>query len=70
MEKKREFIKALGDILREYSRENINYISYVRVNNCGEYVVITFKNGYRKQIDITGDSCAAVLHDIYRVLVR
>lgn len=69
MEKKREFIEALGDILREYSRENVDYIDYV-MNDCGEYAVITFKNGYRKQVNITGDSCAAVLHDIYRVLVR
>ena len=69
MEKKREFIEALGDILREYTLENVNYISYATVNG-QEYAQIVYMNGYRKQVNITGDSCAAVLHDIYRVLVR
>ena len=69
MEKKREFIEALGDILREYSRENVNYISYATVNG-QEYAQIVYMNGHRKQVNITGDSCAAILHDIYRVLMR
>lgn len=69
MEKKREFIEALGDILREYSRENVNYIGYATVNG-QEYAQIVYTNGHRKQVNITGDSCAAILHDIYRVLVR
>lgn len=68
MDKKREFIKALGVILRDYSRENVDYIDYV-MNDCGEYAVITFKNGHREQVCITGDSCTAIMHDIYRVLV-
>ena len=69
MEKKREFIEALGDILSDYSRENVNYISYETVKG-QEYAQIVNMNGYRKQVNITGDSCAAILHDIYRVLVR
>lgn len=68
MENKREFIKALGVALRDYSRENVDYIDYV-MNDCGEYAVITFKNGHREQVNITGDSCAAIFHEIYRVLV-
>ena len=67
MEKKREFIEALGDILRKYSRENVNYISYAAVNG-QEYAQVIYMNGHRKQVNITGDSCAAILHDIYRVL--
>ena len=68
MEKKREFIKALGVILRDYSRQNVQYIDYV-MDNREEYAVITYKNGHRKQVCITGDSCTAIMHDIYRVLI-
>ena len=67
MDKKREFIEALGDILREYSREDVDYISYAVVGG-EEYAQIIYKNGHRKQVCITGDSCVAVMKDLYRAL--
>lgn len=67
MDKKREFIEALGDILREYSREDVNYISYVTLGG-EEFAEIVYMNGHRKQVCITGDSCVAVMKDLYRAL--
>ena len=33
-----------------------------------EYLVIKFTTGWEKKVNITGDSCIAVMHDLYRAL--
>ena len=68
MEHKIEFIHALGDILRKYSREAVDRFEYENKKG-SEYVVIIYRNGYRKKVCITGDSCIAIMNDVYHAML-
>ena len=67
MENKRRFVEELGTVLLMYSREKVNELKYVR-DGSDEFVEIICTN-YRKRIDITGDSCIAIMNDVYRALL-
>ena len=69
MENKKEFVEKLGTILIMYSREKITKLEYINANG-EELVRITFTNGYKKYVNIWGDSCIAVMNDIYKALIR
>ena len=71
-ENKRGFVSALETALLLYSREKIAKINYDPHNEAWdglETLDIHFVGGRRKVIDVTGDSCLAILHDVYRALI-
>lgn len=67
-ENKKEFIRDLETALILYSRENIKGLEYW-VCNHEEYMTIKFTTGFEKTINITGDSCVAVMYDLYRAMI-
>lgn len=73
-ENKAGFISALESALMMYSREKITGLEYRRIGQAAgdapamEEVVISFGSGYTKAVDITGDSCIAIMHDLWRAL--
>jgi hypothetical protein len=74
MENKEEFISTLETALIMYSRENIARLEYCRIGEnikgdpAIEEIIIHFGNGYIKVIDITADSCIAIMKDLARAL--
>ena len=69
MENKKEFVEKLGTILIMYSREKITKLEYINMNG-EELVCITYVNGRKQYINVWGDSCVAVMNDIYKALIR
>lgn len=67
MENKEKFIDKLSDILIMYSREAIRELKYIK-KDLREYTEITYINGDKTYIDITGDSCIAIMSDIYKAM--
>lgn len=67
MENKAEFIKAVGEALRDYSRENILGAEY-RTHNGGEFARVTYESGNYIDICVSGDSCLAIMADLYHAL--
>lgn len=68
-ENKTAFVSALKTALILYSREEITEMEYQRRDDGTELVVISFVGGCTKKVNITGDSCIAIMSDVYRVLV-
>lgn len=67
MENKRKFVASMSDALVLYSRQTVVELSYMERDKM-ELVMIRYTNGYVKYIDVTGDSCIAIMHDIWRAL--
>lgn len=69
-ENKKEFIRDLETALILYSRENIKGLEYwVSCSNGAEYITVKYTTGYEKTINITGDSCLAIMKDLYNAMV-
>ena len=47
---------------------NIARCEFEYVKGRGEYVRVVFKNGYRKLIDVSGDSLLSMIRDVTRNL--
>ena len=73
-ENKKAFISTLETALIMYSRENIAGLEYRRIGEnikgdpAIEEIIIHYGNGYAKVIDITADSCIAIMKDLARAL--
>jgi hypothetical protein len=67
MENKRKFVASMSDALVLYSRQTVVELAYMERDQM-ELVMIRYTNGYVKYIDVTGDSCIAIMHDIWRAL--
>ncbi|MDE5619328.1 MAG: hypothetical protein K2O29_01655 [Ruminococcus sp.] len=67
MENKKKFIEELGTILMMYSREEVEKLEYIK-NDGVELVCIIYTNGYKKCVNIWGDSCIAVISDVYKAM--
>ena len=67
-ENKERFIKALSNALVMYSRTGVSRLEYMTKNAC-EFIGIKFVNGFTKAVDITADSCIAIMNDVWRALV-
>lgn len=65
-ENKTSFVQELGELLAEYSREDIAALDYSEEN---ETVYITFGNGYVKPVNVACDSIIAIMQDVYKALV-
>ena len=67
MENKRKFVASMSDALVLYSGQTVVELAYME-RDMMELVMIRYTNGYVKYIDVTGDSCIAIMHDIWRAL--
>ena len=69
-ENKKLFVEKLDSLIRHHTRVGkcIKDIHY-EVSFVAECVVITFTDGYVKRIDVTADSCLAIMHDVYKALI-
>jgi hypothetical protein len=68
-EDKQAFIAALEHALQMYTREQVAALRYY-VDNVGrELVQIEYESGAKEYADITGDSCLAIMHDLYKALL-
>ena len=66
-ENKKVFVAELGELLHTRTRQNVKDMLYIEENG-EEYVIVNFNNGYSKRVCVSGDSCIAIMSDIYRVL--
>lgn len=69
IENKERFCEGLGTLLLMYSRTDVRNIEYRRDETKAEYADITFMNGYKKAVNITCDSCIAIMKDLYNALL-
>ena len=67
-ENKRAFVSALETALILYSREKIAKMEYAVTESGTELVKIQLAGGTTIMQDVTGDSCIAIMHDIWRAL--
>lgn len=65
---KEKFVAMLGNALKLYSREEVDSMRYV-IRGERELAEITYTNGYKKYVDITCDSCIAVMSDVYKAML-
>ena len=75
MENKAKFVEAIGQALRDYSREQVSKAEYMEIpythdgmTYTREIVRVTFKNSYQKDIDVSCSSCLAILYAMYKGL--
>ena len=62
---KKDFVSHyLSPLLRRADREI--YSAEYEVDNNDEFVTITYANGYKKAVCITGDSLMAIVYDVIR----
>lgn len=67
-ENKRQFLSTLETALMLYSRIPITEIRYIKKANGLELAEIHFVDSNTIQVNITGDSCIAILNDLWRAL--
>ena len=69
MEDKKLFCEKLGSLIKRQTRvgQTIKSIDYVATPTA-EYAVIHYWIGFDKKVDITADSCLAIMHDVYKAL--
>ena len=68
-ENKEAFVQELGELLAEHSRTGVQWLSYRKDADGFEAVTIHYATGGEHTVNVTCDSCAAIMHDIYRALV-
>lgn len=69
-ENKKLFVEKLGSLIKRQTRagQTIKEIRY-ESSQIAERVVIVFYDGFNKAINITGDSCLAIMADIVKALM-
>ena len=67
-ENKQEFVKALGECLTNHSRCNVTRLEYKEAYG-KEFVSIVRDSGTTQHVDITGDSCIAIMQDVSKWLM-
>jgi len=67
-ENKRAFLSSIETALMLYSRIPITAIKYVVTENGYEFAEIHFVDAHVTRVNITGDSCIAILNDLWRAL--
>lgn len=67
-EDKATFVKALGAALA-YSRTGVIDLDYNKDPDGFESVTIYWFGGGERTINVTCDSCAAIMHDVYKALI-
>lgn len=69
MENKAQFVAELGDLLSLHSCEGIRWLKYHKYSDDFEAVDILFKSGAVKTVNVTGDSCVAIMLDVAKALI-
>ena len=67
-EDKATFVKALGAALA-YSRAGVIDLDYDKDPDGFEAVTILFADGGEKTVNVTGNSCITIMHELYRALM-
>ena len=69
-ENKKLFVEKLGSLIKRQTRagQTIKDLRY-ESSQIAERVVIVFYNGFTKAINITGDSCIAIMQTIAKALM-
>ncbi len=69
-ENKKLFVDTLGSLIKRQTKagRNIKEFRY-EVSLAAERVVIVFNTGFIRTVDITADSCLAIMSDIYKALI-
>lgn len=67
-ENKKAFLSSIETALMLYSRIPITEIKYVVTENGLELAEVHFVDSNTIQVNITGDSCIAIMYDLYRAL--
>lgn len=62
MENKYEIVKKLEELLKA-CRMSVGNLEYVE-DEYGEYVIVTYSNGYNRKINVTGDSGRGMILDV------
>lgn len=66
---KPDFVAALGKALRENSREEIFGLTYDKDPDGFEAVTILYTNGCPRTVNVTGDSCIAIMQDVAKAIL-
>ena len=66
---KADFVTALGKNLRENSREEIFGLTYDKDPDGFEAVTILYTNGCTRTVNVTGDSCIAIMQDVAKAIL-
>ena len=65
MDNKAKFVQAIGEALRNYSRENVEKIYLADEDTA----IVVFTNGNELKVNVACSSPLATMSDIYRALV-
>lgn len=69
-ENKAAFVEALGEALAAHSElSDVQRLVYHKDGDGFESVTIYWFGGGERTINVTCDSCAAIMHDVYKALV-
>lgn len=68
-ENKQAFVDALSVALTTYSRSGIKKLEYHQDSDGFEGVTITYIDDFERTINVTGNSCLAIMHDLYKALI-
>jgi hypothetical protein len=66
---KADFVAALGAALRDHSREEIFGLTYDKDPDGFEAVTILYTNGCTRTVNVTGDSCIAIMQDVAKAIL-
>lgn len=69
MENKAQFVAELGDLLSLHSRAGVRWLKYYKDSDGFEAVDILFESGAVKTINVTADSCIAIMKDIAKAIL-
>lgn len=66
MENKKEIVSALAETIKKtHYGQDIETMDYEKVPTLDdEFVVVRFRNGHVKRIDVTGDSGISICRDV------
>ena len=69
-ENKAAFVEALDEALAKYSElSDVQRLAYRKDPDGFEAVTIYWFSGGERTINVTCDSCAAIMHDVYKALI-
>lgn len=69
-ENKVAFVDALGEASAKYSElSDVQRLTYHKDGDGFESVTIYWFGGGERTINVTCDSCAAIMHDVYKALI-
>lgn len=69
MENKAQFVAELGDLLSLHSRAGVRWLKYYKDSDGFEAVDILFESGAVKTINVTADSCIAIMQDVAKAIL-